>query len=55
MLYTSGYTDNTIAHHGRLDEGVLLLSKPYRKSELARMVRIALGDPAEASLAAVTN
>ena len=55
VLYTSGYTDNTIAHHGRLDEGVLLLSKPYRKSELARMVRIALGDPTEASLAAATN
>jgi FixJ family two-component response regulator len=55
VLYTSGYTDNTIAHHGRLDEGVLLLSKPYRKSELARMVRIALGDTTEASLAAAIN
>jgi hypothetical protein len=29
-------------HHGRLDEGVLLLTKPYRKPELARMVRQAL-------------
>jgi PAS domain S-box-containing protein len=44
VLYTSGYTGSAIIHHGRLDEGVLLLSKPYRKSELARMVRAALGD-----------
>jgi PAS domain S-box-containing protein len=42
VLYTSGYTDNAIVHHGRLDEGVLLLTKPYRKSQLARMVRQAL-------------
>jgi PAS domain S-box-containing protein len=43
VLYTSGYTDDTIMHHGRLDPGVLLLQKPYRKGELARMVRQALG------------
>jgi PAS domain S-box-containing protein len=50
VLYTSGYTDNSIVHHGRLDEGVLLLTKPYRKPELARMIRQALGGaPAAAS------
>jgi CheY-like chemotaxis protein len=43
ILYTSGYTENAIVHHGRLDSGVLLLAKPYRKSELARMLRLALG------------
>jgi PAS domain S-box-containing protein len=41
-LFTSGYTENAILHHGRLDEGVLLLAKPYRKPELARMIRVAL-------------
>jgi len=42
VLYTSGYTDNAIVHHGRLDEGVLLLTKPYRKLQLAQMMRQAL-------------
>jgi CheY-like chemotaxis protein len=42
VLYTSGYTDNAIVHHGRLDQGVMLLSKPYRKPQLAQMVRDAL-------------
>jgi len=42
-LFTSGYTENAIVHHGRLDSGVLLLAKPYRKTDLARMLRQALG------------
>ena len=42
VLYTSGYTENAIVHHGRLDAGVLLLTKPYVSSDLARMIRIAL-------------
>lgn len=44
VLYTSGYTENAIIHHGRLDTGVLLLAKPYRKSDLAGMIRRALSD-----------
>ncbi len=42
VLYTSGYTQNAIIHQGRLDPGVLLLSKPYPRAELARTVRLAL-------------
>ncbi len=44
VLFTSGYTENAIIHHGRLDAGVLLLAKPYRKSDLAMMIRKALAD-----------
>ncbi|WGS17593.1 MULTISPECIES: CHASE3 domain-containing protein [unclassified Bradyrhizobium] len=44
VLYTSGYTENAIVHHGRLDEGVLLLPKPYRKAQLASMLQQALGE-----------
>ncbi len=42
VLYTSGYTESAMVHDGRLDPGVSLLSKPYRKSVLASMVRLAL-------------
>jgi hypothetical protein len=50
VLYTSGYTENAIVHHGRLDPGVLLLAKPYRKADLARMLRQALrATPASAA------
>ncbi|MDD1535897.1 MULTISPECIES: CHASE3 domain-containing protein [unclassified Bradyrhizobium] len=43
VLYTSGYTDNAIVHHGKLDDGVMLLTKPYRRNQLAEMIRKALG------------
>jgi signal transduction histidine kinase/ActR/RegA family two-component response regulator len=42
ILFTSGYSNEAIIHHGHLDAGVLLLAKPYRKSDLARMIRTAL-------------
>jgi signal transduction histidine kinase/CheY-like chemotaxis protein len=42
ILFTSGYSNEAIIHHGHLDAGVLLLAKPYRKSDLARMLRAAL-------------
>ncbi|MGJ4932500.1 ATP-binding protein [Bradyrhizobium sp. HKCCYLS2038] len=42
VLYTSGYTENAIVHHGRLDADVLLLAKPYVSADLARMIRTAI-------------
>jgi CheY-like chemotaxis protein len=42
VLFTSGFTENAMIHHGRLDPAVHLLGKPYRRSELARMIRVAL-------------
>ncbi len=42
VLFTSGYSNEVIINHGHLDAGVLLLAKPYRKSELAQMIRAAL-------------
>ncbi|UXY16294.1 response regulator [Chitiniphilus purpureus] len=39
VLFTSGYTENAIVHGGRLDPGLHLLSKPYRREQLARKVR----------------
>lgn len=44
VLYTSGYTESAIMHHGRLDPGVHLLAKPYRRGELAIKVRAVLAD-----------
>ncbi len=44
VLYTSGYTQNAIVHNGRLDDDAHLLSKPYRKDDLARKVRSLLDE-----------
>ncbi len=43
ILYTSGYTQNAIVHHGRLDPGVELLDKPFTKAVLARAIHTMLG------------
>ncbi|WP_027553690.1 CHASE3 domain-containing protein [Bradyrhizobium sp. Cp5.3] len=42
VLYTSGYTDDAIVYQGKLDDGVMLLTKPYRRNQLAEMIRLAL-------------
>lgn len=48
VLFTSGYTQNAIVHNGKLDDDVFLLSKPYRKDDLARKLRSLLDMPAPA-------
>jgi two-component system cell cycle sensor histidine kinase/response regulator CckA len=39
ILFTSGYTDDAIVHHGVLEEGVEFLSKPYTPTTLVKKVR----------------
>ncbi len=41
----SGYVGDAFAEDGAIDPGVLLLTKPFTKSELAAMVRQALDTP----------
>ena len=44
-LFTSGYTENAIVHHGTLDKDAELLAKPYTREALARKVRRVLDAP----------
>jgi CheY-like chemotaxis protein len=45
VLFTSGYTNEAIAHHGMLETGVEFLPKPYTSATLARKVREVLDQP----------
>jgi hypothetical protein len=47
--FTTGYARNSIIHHGRLDLGVELITKPFTQSSLAAKIRSVLeggADPA---------
>jgi CheY-like chemotaxis protein len=48
VLFTSGYPQGGIVHGGRLDPGLELLSKPYRREELARKLRHVLNNRQQA-------
>jgi PAS domain S-box-containing protein len=39
VLFTTGYARNAIFHHGRLDEGVQLITKPFNFADLAAKIR----------------
>ena len=45
VLFTSGYARNAIVHHGRLDPGVQLITKPFTFSGLAAKIRGVLDEP----------
>jgi DNA-binding NtrC family response regulator len=42
VLYSSGYTESTVIHHGVRDGGVPFMHKPYTLDEMAHAVRKAL-------------
>lgn len=44
VLFTSGYIDNSFDHHRKFDQGIKLLSKPYRREQLAAKVRELLNE-----------
>ncbi len=45
VLYMSGYTSDIITSHGMLEEGLVLIEKPFSPEELAQKVREVLGPP----------
>jgi PAS domain S-box-containing protein len=44
IVFMSGYAENAVLNDGMPDAGVRLLSKPFRKSDLAKILRQALDD-----------
>jgi FixJ family two-component response regulator len=49
VIFTSGYTDDTILRQKELDPGVVFIQKPYRPKALVRKIREVLGGPDQKS------
>jgi CheY-like chemotaxis protein len=45
VLFMSGHVRDTVAFHEELQQDAHFLAKPFRKTELAQKVRVALGSP----------
>jgi signal transduction histidine kinase len=46
VLFTSGYSGDVLLENGRVSPGVELMSKPFRRAELARRIRARMSSPA---------
>ncbi len=42
VLFSSGYTEDTIVHRGVLEQNLYFIAKPYNSTDLARKVRMVL-------------
>jgi PAS domain S-box-containing protein len=42
VLFMSGYAENAVVHHGRIDPGVELITKPFRRYDIATRIRSVL-------------
>ena len=51
IIFMSGYSENAAINHGRVAPDARILSKPFRKIDLARRIRSALDEPEQAVIA----
>lgn len=54
VLFTTGYARTAIIHHGRLDKGVRLITKPFASVDLAAKVRDVLDEGAQGQMLRAT-
>jgi CheY-like chemotaxis protein len=55
VLYMTGYARNSIIHHGRLDPGVALITKPFSQTDLAAKIRQVLVSAESQALSPVSS